>query len=608
MTTDQNLWKLLSDQIGDDDPKIRAAAIENLAGHEEIQALRLLLRSLTDLSAHNRQRAGELLLNLQHPAVVSGLIALLDSEKFHVRTTAADLLERIPGEIARKHIQAILEDPQLESTLRISLITLYCHHANETMLPRIEQFMREDSESVRKACLAGLSRASGTWVPDYLISLIHSEDQIVSQSAAEYLIHHHSPEIFQHLITAMKTPGKSGDVAISILSQVSDDSHYDEIALNIRDTDPQVRRRALHLLSAINANRAVQAAIQLLKDEEEEIRIKAMEILLARPAEVIIDLLRTMPDVSDRNRVLLQNHAYKKLDNEEFIRMLETSHDSTIGTLLSDRDPVKLMTILKTRLNPDNPDILTRQLALIGRLGKIESRAWLINANIPDKRKHLRDRALAEIDLRDSLMTAGFDHSGFSIRDICSKAERNGWISPGSIDEMMEVHERNPALRERHRSLNENLARQHKLLAEVESRLGKMNNVEGQRNSTARKKLIWGLLLVISSLSTVLCLSMNWRYNAHPGWYPGLFFSVCLLGVSVFILRNTNRQRSVPAQAEKFTLSPESLMQQLDKIKDSIEKIDEEISTIERDLEDEKTKTLEDAFKKLKDSLVSASQ
>ncbi len=608
MTTDQNLWNLLSDKINNDDPKIRSAAIEELADHEEIQAVRLLLRSLNDLSAQNRQRAGELLLNRHHPAVVSGLIALLDSEKFHVRTTAAELLEHIPGESARKHIQEILEDPQLESTLRISLITLYCYHADETMLPRIEQFMREDSESVRKACLSGLCRASGAWVASYLISLIHSDDQIVSQSAAEYLIHHHSPEIVKHLITAMKTPGKSGDVAISILSQISDDSHYDEIAQNTRDADPLVRRRALHLLSAINANRAIQEAVQLLRDNEDEIRIKAMEILLARPMEVIIDLLQTMPDISEPDRVLLQNHAYNKLDNEGLIRMLETSRGTGLETLLPNRDPIKLLTILKTRLDTGNPDILTRQLALIGRLGRVESRSWLVNAKIPDNMKNQRDRTLAEIDLRDSLTREGFDHSGMSLSDICGQAEKNGWISPESIDEMLEVHERNPGLHDRWRNLNEDLVQQNKLQAEIESRLDQMNNAKEHRDRAGRTKLIWIFLLVASSVSTVLCLSMNWRYNAHPGWYPGLFVSVCILGLSVFILRKLPRQRSATAQTGKLSVSPESLMQQLGKTKESIRNITEEISSIELDLKSERIKVLENAFISLKDGLISATQ
>ncbi|MBN1879337.1 hypothetical protein JW823_04425 [bacterium] len=602
MATDQNVWKQLSEKLNSPDPKIRAVAIEELAQHDEIQSIRLLLRALTDLSAQNRQQAGQILIQRKHPAVVSGLTALLDSEKFHVRTTAMDLLEQLPGDIARKHIQALLEDPSLEHSLRTSLIGLYCHHAEESMIPAINRYLAESSEAVRKACMTGLNHALGEWVTGYLTTLMQSDDMVVSQEAVQCLMRRPSTELIKYLVPYLRIPGKPGDQALSILSRVCSGNDYDIIETNISTPDPLIRRRILLLLSSMDANRALLIALRSISDDDEGIRSTAEDLITSRPPDVLVDVLLNNPELPQPIPAIIRTHLDQQVDDQNAIELIESGRTDAMDLLLRSRDFDKFSKILAERLDPHNSDVFRNQIALIGRMGRRNLPEGISPAEIPDKLKPYFGQATAEIELRESLKTAGINPDPYSLKEICNKAIKKGWTEPDSMDRMLETQFNSRNILGQQKKLQDNLAHYEKQQMELQPFIDQIADRTARSDLRGRLKLFLRLLLVISAASSVFCLMKNMK-SADGAWYLGFFISVCMIAATVFTLRSLSRQSRTTGSFNHSKRSSESIAQQANKLQDAISATQKELSAIDEQLNASKSAEYLEKFRSMSNYL-----
>lgn len=578
MVMDQTLWKRLSEQISSEDVKIRAAAIEELGNLPEIQSIRLLLKALTDISAQNRQRAGQLLIQRQHPAVLSGLISLLDSDKFHIRTSAASLIDQIPSDVARKHIQDLLDDPQLESSLRISLIGLFCRHADETMIPRITQFLQDPSNDVKKACLSGLDRASGDWIISYLTVLMQSDDVFVAQEAAQNLMRREpSPEMIRQLLPLLKIPGHTGDQAVSILSRTASESNSQLIVPMLQNPDPLIRRRSLLLLSSILPNEILDHAVPLMTDSDEELRQTALNIIVSRPVESVIDHLLTASVVTDALCQTILSSMQKTLDDPTLIGLLETHGPDRFGFLLKNRDIDRLLEILADRMDTSDHGKLSRHLQIIGRMGRSDGLNRLPARDIPESSRDQYGRIVMEIGLREDCAAVGFDHIRYSLADLVRMASENGWNPGIPIDQLFDALYRKRDMHQRRQELLETLRRNEKAQMELQIQLDRLDQQRTVISRRNRIKAAMLLMLAAGVVCAIICLVQNFR-NPNGLWYSGFFLSVCLMGISILILRK--QIRTLPFKASAHPSRPrEMIEQQLSFLKESLADVREEIDS-----------------------------
>ncbi|MCD4654825.1 HEAT repeat domain-containing protein, partial [bacterium] len=380
MSNDKELWKTISSNLDNQDSKIRLAAVKELEGRKEIQAVRLMLKAIRDNSNHNRKQAGELLLNCDHPAVISGMIAILDSEKFHVRSTIIELLTKLESEKVLPQIIKLLDDDQLESSIRINLIPLFVKHGANQHIHEIRTFLNSPDPAVRKAALDGICLTNDEWPTPLLLELLGSGS--CPERVSKYLIRRKSSGLIKKLFKMAVQDGIGGDRAIAILSQIADQDNFQEVITMLNNEKTIIRCRGLQLAEALDPARAVIKAIDLLDDSDEQIQNQAESLLVSRPFNEIKDLLkkRLSINLEDESALRLVQHLTKTIKPEKFLEILM---DPVLGIHFLETCDQQLddsvFQILKEKLNTEDSDVFERHLNLVILLGHQQSMNYLKN-------------------------------------------------------------------------------------------------------------------------------------------------------------------------------------------------------------------------------------
>ncbi|MBN1549917.1 HEAT repeat domain-containing protein [bacterium] len=289
---DRELWQSYKDQLESKDRDVKLSVLSELASRDEIQAIRLLLTALSDLSAAIREKAAEILKEKDHPAVVPGLISLLDTEALHVKTAAVNTLKTMPPEKTYDHLINLVKDPSTEHSLRIAVLPLLARSNDEDLKHLFSRYLSENDEQIKWAALDGICHSEASWTEDLLIDLLNSTYRETREKTIEALRNRTlSEHAIDHLIETLKMPGTAGQSAMEVLAGQETAEYAERMIPLLDSSDKDVRYRALMVMGMINPQLAAISSVQLLADKSEMVRNRAAEILKDINQEGIIELL-----------------------------------------------------------------------------------------------------------------------------------------------------------------------------------------------------------------------------------------------------------------------------------------------------------------------------
>ncbi len=285
---DKAYWDKITVRLSSKDRSERAAAIQELAKRDEIQAIRLLLSGLKDFSSSNRKMIGDILIEKDNPFVVSGLIALLDSDQFLLKQTASDILKSMSPQKTIPEIQKRIMDPNLDESLRVELIPILAKGDSEELEELFRSYLSSGNDAIKNAAVRGLIQANASWRYPILLDLLDSSDAELVNQAKEGLVKYSPPDVLDRLVELLRLPGRKGLCALEILSRLNNNQVVEKLIPLTSDDNSVIRERVLVLINSLDPEKAAYIASNMLNDESEEIRGKALGILESRPSEIVI--------------------------------------------------------------------------------------------------------------------------------------------------------------------------------------------------------------------------------------------------------------------------------------------------------------------------------
>lgn len=286
---DRKYWDELATKLNSRERDVRLAAISTLADHSEIQAVRLLLQGLNDNSSVVRDRIGEIIREKDHPAIVPGLMALLDSDVFHVRSSASEILKSLPPERSYPHVRKALDDDKLDASLRIELIPVVARGADPSLVDLFVPYLHSNDSKIQTAAMEGLIQSSQEWALNLLIESLSSQDSQTRARAVDGLIKSRSEKVFEKLLILMTTPGSSGQAAVEIIARLGNPSSAQRIAPLLEHELAEIRHRALVVLNVITPLEIRPVAMRFLFDSTEVNRSVAASILEKLTPDVLME-------------------------------------------------------------------------------------------------------------------------------------------------------------------------------------------------------------------------------------------------------------------------------------------------------------------------------
>ncbi|MBN1297547.1 hypothetical protein JXA80_12250 [bacterium] len=583
MTQDREFWASVSSRLNDADSKIRLAALEEISGRKEIQATRLKLKALSDNSNQIRKRAGEVLLDNRDPVVVSGLIALLDSDKLHVRATVTDLLTELPPAEVFPVIREQVEDEKLDETLRVKLIPLFVRHASAEHSEKVSKMLQDTNPNVRKAVLDGLCQSDGEWVYPVLIGLLDTEDPGLAERVLQCLSKRKNDSLKSQLFDMLSLNSVAGDRALALLTRMTEKADYAEAAARLSGGAPLMRLRALRLASAIDADRSIEPAWTAMVDPDDRIRDQATLFLSGRPID---DLQRLLHRHAAMNGAALDSSTMERLIADRTPDELAILY---LDPLLSDRlRPVirgltseTVLRGLGQRLDRNEPAAQRSQLEAIARLGSAESiRIMQTIEGITLDRKTWAGFE-GEVRFRHDLARWGFDASPYSLDDLDRLGREKGWQGPEALADLVGRSESLSQMATRRADLVEEIRRQEKAVIKIEPMLAQVDDaIQASDRQKGRRRLSAGAVAA-SAVMIGVSMYMNWQPGASSHWYFGLILSTAILGLAVWgFRRSMAKTASTPG-----ILNPESgradLRQKLHRAQEALTKAQAELDAME---------------------------
>ncbi len=324
--TDHNreYWASIEEMLFSKDKYHREEAVNTLEKHDEVQAVRLLLKGVKSPSSATRTQIAGILQKKDHPMIITGLIAMLDAPEFHVRKSASDILHSFPGDRTYPEIMKLVLDPQLDKSLRIELIPMLARSDVEDLTDLFKSYIRDDDEAVKHAAIEGLCKSSAPWTITLLLDLLGSRQADIRKRVTDALVKRHSPELITRLLDTLQTTGDSGVQAVAVLSRIGDETLVDRLGPLLKNTDVDVRHRTLLLIKTLDPDAATEHAVTLLSDDAETNRNLAVDILEEKSPDMIFERIKlvfpgTSPGfVEAASKLLLSGNlpaARQHLDN-----------------------------------------------------------------------------------------------------------------------------------------------------------------------------------------------------------------------------------------------------------------------------------------------------
>jgi len=585
MNTDKEHWKTISENLDNKNTKFRMTAIETLNGCDNIQAVRLMLKALGDNSNSNRQRAGEILINSKHPAAISGLFALLDSDKFHVRSTVADLLIKMPTEKVLPKISDLLEKEQIDTSILLNLIPIFITHCGEEQLPKITSFIKDSNQDIKKAAIDGLAQTDSTWATPILLDLLNSGD--MSDKVFAAIIRRKSPELVSELFKIVASEGSGGDHAITILSKIADEEDFDRVNTLLDNQKALVRLRGLQLAKTMHPEKIVPKAFELIEDPDDQVKDQALNLLVSRPFDEIENLIITAfeknPD--DVRAIELLKQLSETLDPKSLLHKLL---DPVLGRHLikvTDKtysDPA--IELLKNEFNPNDPELFDRQLDLVVRSCHKNSIAHLKSMDTDQATRDRIEASNSELKFRLELSKAGISHLNLSLEEIEAEARNRGWDAESSIHGMIQKSDSISQLMNRRSDLQDNMRKQEKVINKVEPMLDTLQASIKVGNRYKSNQKIFVSMLLSGIVFIVFCMYKNFTVITHGLWYYGLVLSTLVAATGAFGLRfSINKSKAVSTITNQANTQIQ-LSSKLEKAKTELKNAQTELAELETNI------------------------
>lgn len=585
MTADRDVWRDLTEKLEDPDSKVRLAALEEAGTHDAIQAVRLMLKAITDNSNQIRKRAGELLIEKQHPATVSGLIAHLDSEKFHVRHTATELLSRLPRDRVFPQLNTLMEDESLEPALRLHLIPLFVRHSDDANISTIESLISSQDPAIRKAALDGLCQIESSWTIPILLKLLESEEPEIVDKVSACLQRRSDPLIRDGLVDAMARQTASGDRAVALLSQICTKQDVGRLSELLHSDNLLLVQRAFRLLTAIAPDQVIDSAFNFLASPDELLRDTAVDFILNRPYPTIKNhITETLLKDDAGAEILLQEivpcfPVSTLLDLADNPALVER-----ILTVIKALETATICNFIEKELAVDPIESFQSRARTIARLGRIDTIHSFKTLKLPETAQTFLTDLEAEIRFRSALSRAGYSHEDKSIETIEATARDRGWESDVPLDRAIVNAGSVSSKANRRSELLDEVRRSEKAVLKYEPMLARVEKSLVSESRRIRWRRTGMVGVVVGFIGAAVCMYMNWQPVDHGLWYLGLVLSTVVIGFGIFSLRKTARK----LPGESVSKDPQSaradLRQKLDNAQATLDAAQKALDEIESSL------------------------
>jgi HEAT repeat protein/ATP/ADP translocase len=337
-------------------------------------AIRTLQRGLGDENPEIATLCGELLTQIAPAGSAKLLIEALPGRPPPCQKALLDLLEKADApEIMEKLLQTAREAPP--ETL-VHLIPTLARLDAQASLPIMYEMAEHPYQEVRYQALTGLCLSKDT---DAIATFRERIQQLLEADSGDSQ-------------TAVKALGKTGDPAFTDvllqwaaredpemralglcgLGKMKHDEALRMALVAVKESDQQVRRAALSVLTAFLDETPLELWIRLLGDEDAEVRQEAARAVRLQGEAVVPELLRALGSshyiLRDQIISLLAETNVPAVEISQFVhRELERAYRNlTAANALQADDRGRAMWLLRTHLlekNSGSLDIILRVLA-----------------------------------------------------------------------------------------------------------------------------------------------------------------------------------------------------------------------------------------------------
>lgn len=177
--------EILSTYLRHPEDAVRKVAVELLEYTNDLAAIPVLLKAVSDPNVEVSISAGEVLRSFRHPEVVKHLISALKDGAAETRVAAVAALRDRHALEAKDALRARLSDSEPE--VRREAVLALLHYHDSELLPDLRSALRDPSAAVRKAAVAAVAEFDSAFVFDDLIALLSDDNWQVRREAASAL-------------------------------------------------------------------------------------------------------------------------------------------------------------------------------------------------------------------------------------------------------------------------------------------------------------------------------------------------------------------------------------------------------------------------------------
>ncbi|MDM8560865.1 HEAT repeat domain-containing protein [Candidatus Parabeggiatoa sp. HSG14] len=281
----------LIELLKDTESYVISRAIDGLVQLEAREAVEPLIELLKDKNEYVRHRAASGLGRLGASEAVVPLIELLKDTDSDVRSSAASGLAQLGASEAVEPLIELLKDT--DSDVRSSAASgLTQLGASEAVVSLIELLKDTDSD-VRRRAASGLAQLGASEAVVPLIQLLKDSDKYVRYSAAEGLAKFEAHEAVVPLIELLKDTDKYRKK-----KRYKGQPQFDVLIELLKKTDE--KRRAGDRLAQLKWREAIELLIQLAKDANETVSLRAAGVLaqLGMRDDAVLPLIELLKDTN----------------------------------------------------------------------------------------------------------------------------------------------------------------------------------------------------------------------------------------------------------------------------------------------------------------------
>lgn len=296
---DKKVVSALIDTAKQDENKyVRAAAVQSLGEIGDVSTLEPLVAMLKrEYSERVRATIISVLKDYHEEKLINILVGFLNDEDSRVRANTTEVLGELGDEKLKQKIFPLLNDPN-NRVVANAVVTLYpwaSHEERKMLNDRIINMTKSDKEEDRASAYFIIGSIGDSNLFEYLKQGVSEISVMVRKQVAKALGNFANPFIIDPI---MKLLGDEDYQIRNMASSVALDKKdmFFEHLINMLPIADSVQKKVqiIGLLGGIGNKKAADTIVELLKDTDEEIRLRAV-IALGKlnvtPANVLLPLL-----------------------------------------------------------------------------------------------------------------------------------------------------------------------------------------------------------------------------------------------------------------------------------------------------------------------------